>query len=65
MREPVSKKYEHITRPYLFLLKEGKEIQENLLDYSLLLLLMDQPTVIPSPSNTLKVSTPLVHMLKK
>ncbi|KAF3361498.1 hypothetical protein PHSC3_001873 [Chlamydiales bacterium STE3] len=43
---------DHLTNmihPYVFLLKEGKAISENYLDYSLLMLQTTCPEVIPSP----------------
>lgn len=53
-----------ILQPYLFVLKEGKKINENYLDYSLLLLQVAQGEIIPSPSNRNKTSNPINHLLK-
>lgn len=36
-------------QPYVFVLKEGIEIRDNFLDYSLMLLQMTPPETIPSP----------------
>lgn len=41
---------ETICHPYLFALKEGKQIQDDLMDYSLLLLQRNCSEVIRSPS---------------
>lgn len=38
--------------PYLFVLKEGKEIKTDLLDYSLMMLQVTSPEVIRSPDVT-------------
>ena len=38
-----------ILHPYLFVLKEGKKIQKDFLDYSLLMLQVSSLEVIPSP----------------
>lgn len=44
-----SKQADHFLHPYLFILKEGKQIRENFLDYSLLLLQIGELAVFPSP----------------
>jgi hypothetical protein len=64
MKESRTKKFDHFLHPYVFILKEGKEIQEDFLDYSLLLLQVGQADVIPSP-NTQKTSTPAIQLLKR
>lgn len=38
-----------ILHPYLFVLKEGVEIKKNLLDYSLVMLLINSAETIKSP----------------
>jgi len=43
------KNFDNILHPYIFVLKEGKEIKENFLDYSLLLLQVGRIDVLPSP----------------
>lgn len=35
--------------PYMFVLKEGRGIKEDYLDYSLLMLQISSPEVLPSP----------------
>lgn len=40
-----------ILHPYLFVLKEGAQIQHNYLDYSLMMLQVTSPEIIRSPSN--------------
>jgi len=49
-----SKDLKLILHPYLFVLKEGKEIQDDLLDYTLMMLLVSCPETIKSPSHTAK-----------
>lgn len=64
MKESRPKPFEHFLHPYVFVLKEGKEINQNFLDYSLLLLQVGIPDVLPSPnSNPLLPS--VIHFLKK
>lgn len=41
-----------ILHPYLFVLKEGGDIESNFLDYSLLMLHVSAPEVIHSPGST-------------
>lgn len=65
MRQSRPKLYEHVIHPYVFLLKEGIGIQKDFLDYSLLLLQVGQPDIIPSPNKSPKTSTPIVQLLKK
>ncbi len=43
-----------ILHPYLFVLKAGKEIQDDYLDYSLLMLQLRCPETIRSPSKKTK-----------
>jgi len=46
------KKNEHLKQmlhPYVFVLKEGSKIYENYLDYSLLMLQITSPEILPSP----------------
>lgn len=49
MKESRSKPFDHFLHPYIFVLKEGKEIHKNFLDYSLLLLQVGQVDILPSP----------------
>ena len=49
-----------IVHPYLFVLKEGKKIQENYLDYSLLMLLVVSPEVL----DPLLLKTPPFPLLR-
>jgi hypothetical protein len=65
MKESQSKEFDQLLHPYVFVLKEGKEIQTDFLDYSLLLLQVGRPTVLPSPKHKpAKSSTPFVQLLK-
>ncbi|MGE4574625.1 MULTISPECIES: hypothetical protein [Parachlamydia] len=48
-----SKDLKIILHPYIFVLKEGK-IQENMLDYSLMMLQVSCPETIKSPSHERK-----------
>ena len=43
------KPYDQFLHPYIFVLKEGKEIESDYLDYSLLLLQVGKPDVLRSP----------------
>lgn len=45
--------------PYLFVLQEGKKIQENFLDYSLLLLQTTNAEIIPSPNYKEFITIPM------
>ncbi len=65
MKETQSKQFEQFLHPYIFILKEGKEIQEDFLDYSLLLLQVSLADVLPSPRGAQKASTPMAQLLKK
>lgn len=49
-----SKDLKLILHPYLFVLKEGKQIQDDLLDYSLMMLLVSCPETIKSPRTEVK-----------
>jgi hypothetical protein len=46
-----NKDLEAILHPYLFVLKEGGDIENNYLDYSLLMLHVSAPEVIHSPGS--------------
>ena len=48
MKEP-QKNFDHLLHPYMFVLKEGKKINEDLLDYSLLLLQISETDILRSP----------------
>lgn len=63
MKESRTKPYDHFLHPYVFVLKEGKEIQNDFLDYSLLLLQVGQADILPSPKKSLK-SLPLTTTLQ-
>lgn len=49
-----SKDLKVILHPYLFVLKEGQEINKDFLDYSLLMLQVSCPETIRSPKNQSK-----------
>lgn len=50
MKGTPSKPFDHFLHPYMFVLKEGNGIQQDFLDYSLLLLQVGRPDTLPSPS---------------
>lgn len=58
------KTFDQLLHPYVFILKEGREIQEDFLDYSLLLLQVGISDVLPSPRSP-KSSTQFTQLLKK
>lgn len=64
MKESSQKSFDHLLHPYIFVLKEGKEIHHDFLDYSLLLLQVGQADIIPSPFQV-KVSSPIARLLKR
>jgi hypothetical protein len=65
MKESRSKQYDHFLHPYVFVLKEGKEIHKNYLDYSLLLLQVGQADILPSPHNTKPIPQTAIQLLKR
>jgi hypothetical protein len=65
MKESPSKPFDHFLHPYVFVLKEGTEIQQNFLDYSLLLLQVGQADVLPSPNHSNSLSPAAIQLLKR
>jgi hypothetical protein len=65
MKESRTKPFDHFLHPYIFVLKEGKEINQNFLDYSLLLLQVGQTDVLPSPHHSKQSSAVTIQFLKK
>jgi hypothetical protein len=65
MKESHSKHFGHFLHPYIFVLKEGKEINKNFLDYSLLLLQVGQVDILPSPNNLKPYPTAAIQFLKR
>ena len=49
MHDKSSKDLHSILNPYLFVLKEGKDIQDNYMDFSLIMLKISPPEVLNSP----------------
>lgn len=49
MKDDSTQDLQILLHPYLFVLKEGKEIRDNYLDYSLLMLRLSASEVINSP----------------
>jgi hypothetical protein len=45
-----------LVHPFLFVLKEGRKIQDNFLDYSLLMLQVVSPEILKSPPDQEKSS---------
>lgn len=56
MKESSAKPFDHFLHPYVFVLKEGKGINHDFLDYTLLLLQVGQGDILPSPHH-IKPST--------
>ncbi|MFI5344319.1 MAG: hypothetical protein ACHQUC_08885 [Chlamydiales bacterium] len=67
MKETNAKPFDHFIHPYVFVLKEGRQIHRNFLDYSLLLLQVGQADTLRSPIHyqSQKTSSPAVQLLKK
>jgi len=65
MKESRTKPYEHFLHPYIFVLKEGKEIHKDFLDYSLLLLQVGQADILPSPPNGKFISDRNMQLFKR
>lgn len=65
MKDSHHKSFDHLLYPYVFVLKEGKEIHTNFLDYSLLLLQVGQPDTLPSPTSFRSLPNATVQLLKK
>jgi hypothetical protein len=66
MKESRTKPFDHFLHPYIFVLKEGKEINQNFLDYSLLLLQVGQADVLASPHQAKQpFPTTTIQFLKK
>jgi hypothetical protein len=65
MKESRSKPFNHFLHPYIFVLKEGKEIHKNFLDYSLLLLQVGQADILPSPNSFKPFPTTTIQLVKK
>lgn len=49
MKADSTRDLQALLHPYLFVLKEGKDIKDNLMDYSLLMLRVNATEVINSP----------------
>ena len=65
MKESRPKPFDHFLHPYIFVLKEGKEIHKNFLDYSLLLLQVGQADILPSPNSIRSLSATAIQLLKR
>ena len=65
MKESRSKPFDHFLHPYIFVLKEGKEIHQDFLDYSLLLLQVGQADILPSPNHSKTISAANIQFLKR
>lgn len=61
MKNLSSKASDHFLHPYVFLLKEGNQIKDNYLDYSLLMLQIGQLAILPSPHRA-KNYRPIIHV---
>lgn len=66
MKESRQKPFDHFLHPYIFVLKEGKEINSDFLDYSLLLLQVGQADILHSPrQNPSKINVPALQIFKR
>ncbi len=65
MKDSRPKPYEHFLHPYIFVLKEGREINHNFLDYSLLLLQVGQADIIHSPNSLKSLPSLTIQLVKK
>jgi hypothetical protein len=65
MKDSRPKLFEHFLHPYIFVLKEGKEIQQDFLDYSLLLLQVGQADILPSPHKLKSFPMTAIQFVKK
>lgn len=52
----MNKRLKLLVHPYIFVLKEGRDIQGNFLDYNLLMLQVNCPETIRSPKNDIDKS---------
>jgi hypothetical protein len=59
------KSFDQFLHPYIFVLQEGREIHKNFLDYSLLLLQVGQPDILPAPNRAKTLPTPIIQFTKK
>ena len=50
-----SKEVKPVFRPYIFVLKEGKKIQKDLLDYSLMIFSVQSLETIKSPTDSMSI----------
>ncbi len=64
MKDSHTKPFENLFHPYIFVLKEGKEIQDDFLDYSLLLLQVGQADTLRSP-NSKSASSAATQFLRR
>lgn len=65
MKDFQTKPFDHFLHPYVFVLKEGQEINQNFLDYSLLLLQVGQADILPSPHNLKSISATTIQLIKR
>lgn len=61
MQDNSARDLQILLHPYLFVLKEGKDIKDNLLDYSLHMLRINATEVINSPGTTIANPTYVPH----
>ena len=66
MKQDPRSTFDNFLHPIVFVLKEGATIQNDFLDYSLLLLQMGQGDILRSPAGLRRVSSnPTIQLLKK
>lgn len=65
MKDFQSKPFDHLFHPYVFVLKEGSEFNQDFLDYSLLLLQVGQADVLPSPHNLKSLPATAIQFIQR
>lgn len=60
----INKDLKPILYPYMFVLKEGKTINSDLFDYSLMMFHVGQPEILSSPKRTKRNLTKSSYKLK-
>lgn len=64
-RAPLPNRHETVIHPYVFALQEGKGIQADLLNYSLMLVQTGVGAILPGPTRQRVSSTPVLQLLKR
>ncbi len=64
MSNKLNEQLKHHLHPFAFALKEGKKINQNFLDYSLMLIQVHNNEVMRSPAHYQKAETPILQKAK-